>query len=63
MNSNSSPSTSNNMPHGCLFCENCGLYDHDTSSCNYDSQPQSHYEEGNDNENEQEATVCHVEQL
>ncbi|XP_021727703.1 uncharacterized protein LOC110694848 [Chenopodium quinoa] len=31
--SNSSPSTSNNMPCGCLFCDSCGSYDHDSSMC------------------------------
>ncbi|XP_021736994.1 uncharacterized protein LOC110703498 [Chenopodium quinoa] len=31
--SNSSPSTSNNMPSGCLFCDSCGSYDHDSSMC------------------------------
>ncbi|XP_021736290.1 uncharacterized protein LOC110702854 [Chenopodium quinoa] len=46
MSSNPSTSTSNNMPNGSLFCENCGSYDHDTSSCTYDSQPQPQYEDG-----------------
>lgn len=46
----SNPSTSNNMPNGCLFCDNCGSYDHDTSMCSYD--PQSHGDEGNECENE-----------
>ncbi|XP_021730599.1 uncharacterized protein LOC110697542 [Chenopodium quinoa] len=27
------PSTSNNMPNGCLFCHICGSYDHDASTC------------------------------
>ncbi|XP_021736154.1 N66 matrix protein-like [Chenopodium quinoa] len=27
------PSTSSNMPSGCVFCDVCGSYDHDTSSC------------------------------
>ncbi|XP_021719379.1 N66 matrix protein-like [Chenopodium quinoa] len=31
--SNSSPSTSNNMPSGCVFCHLCGSYDHDSSMC------------------------------
>ncbi|XP_021741781.1 uncharacterized protein LOC110707993 [Chenopodium quinoa] len=32
--SNSSPlSTSNNMPSGCLFCDICGSYEHDSCNC------------------------------
>ena len=44
------PPSSNNMPSGCLFCDDCGSYDHDVSSCPHACMDVCDDQDGNVNE-------------
>ncbi|XP_021740109.1 probable serine/threonine-protein kinase clkA [Chenopodium quinoa] len=57
ISSNSTPlSTSNNIPSGCVFCDVCGSYNHDSSSCPHAFES---YDEGETNEYDQVSFVSY----
>ncbi|XP_021727797.1 uncharacterized protein LOC110694904 [Chenopodium quinoa] len=49
------PPSSNNMPSGCLFCDACGSYDHDSCNC-----PHASPECGDDFDNSESEHVNYV---